>query len=119
VADNVLNAPHGFEWIRRLLRWRLEADRLIVTAQSSGGGEVELAFTCLGDHAWRMQLAPGGDPFPDLPVLLSEPKPQPLRVVEDIGCLTASSGGLALQIEQDPWCVSLRDENGGVISREG
>jgi len=118
VADSVLNAPSGFEWIKGLNRWRLDNNHLIVDAQVSDGAEVTLVFCCVSERIWRMQLAPDGDPPPELAVLTGGSTSLPLQVIEEADRLMVKGAETTLQIEREPWCVSLRDDKSGVICRE-
>ena len=89
MADSVLNAPQGFEWIKGLNRWRLDNNHLMVDAQVSNGGEVTVMFSCVSERIWRMQLAPDGDPLPELAALTGGSTSLPLQVIEDTDRLIA------------------------------
>ena len=118
MADSVRDAPQGFEWIQRFVRWNVDDNRLVIDAQASSGDQVTVIFSCQSEQIWRMQLAPDGSPLPELPILTGESTTVPLQVMEDAHRLMARGAGITLQIERDPWCVSLRDENRDVICRE-
>jgi alpha-D-xyloside xylohydrolase len=90
----------------------------MVDAQVSNGGEVTVMFSCVSERIWRMQLAPDGDPLPELAVLTGGSTSLPLHVIEDTDRLIVKGAEITLQIEREPWCVSLRDDKRGVICRE-
>lgn len=118
MAESVLNAPPGYRWLKCLTNWLLEGDHLRVGARDSAGEEVAVSFSYLAKGIWRMQLAPGGDPVPELRILTHELVALPIELEEGEGSLTARAGGTALQIQYDPWCVSWQDDRGRVICRE-
>ncbi len=118
MADSVINAPQGFEWIKRLNRWGLINDQLVVDAQDSDGSEVTVTFSCEAERVWRMRLAPCGTPIPDLPIVARQSTPLPLMVSEVEHRIIVSNAEITLQIERQPWCVSFRNKSGEIICRE-
>jgi alpha-D-xyloside xylohydrolase len=118
LADSVLNAPQGFEWLKSLTSWRQIDNQLEVDALDSQGCTVTIRFTREMERVWRMRFAPGEDPFPDLGILVNESEPLPVKVTEEPEHLVVSSGQESLHIGREPWCMSLQDQQGNEICRE-
>ncbi len=119
MANAVLNAPPGFAWVRRLAGWNMtDSDKLKVMVENSDSSLAEVSIACHGDGIWRVCYAPGGNDFPQLPILVELPQPKSLNVVESMTGLTVSCGKTSLVIRREPWRLSLQDATGRIVWRE-
>ena len=80
MADSVLNAPEGFEWLKSLSSWRQIDRQLEVEALDSQGHKATIRFTREMDRVWRMRFAPGDDQIPDLGILVNEQRPLTIQL---------------------------------------
>ncbi len=119
MPKSLLNPIPGFEWVARLVGWRVEGSRLVAAAETSTGESVEVIFSAESPEVWRITCTPGGGALPDLPLVAGDIGPAPaLDVREATEGLTVHGPALTLAIGRDPWCVSFRDGEGRVIFRE-
>ena len=118
MADSVLNAPEGFEWVKSLSNWRQIDRQLEVNPLDSQGQKATIRFTREMDRVWRMRFAPGDDPNPNLGILVNEQRPLPIQLTEENERLVVSDGQESLHIHRNPWCISLHEKNGNEICRE-
>ena len=119
MATAVLNAPPGFEWIRRVSGWLLVDNELTVTAETSAGDLVRIILGAVAPTIWRVQLLPGQISLPELPLVIARPaSPIPLNVGETGQAIHITGPSLSLEIGRNPFCLTWREAGGRVVCRE-
>lgn len=116
---SLLNPLPGFEFVTRLIGWRVEDNALIAQAETSGGTAADISIKAESPDVWRISFSPDRSPLPTLPLVVkSVGPPVRLAVQETDERLMVRGATLTLELLREPWCLSFRDVNGRVVCRE-
>lgn len=114
------HAPADFDWVTRLVGWRVEADTLHLTAQTAAGKEAALTCCAITPYLWRITFVPPQWRLdPPTPIIVGDTRSRvPLQVQESAEGLQVSGGLLTLHLGRDPWFLQVLDPAGHDLLRE-